>query len=146
MRRAQVTMVALAAVLVLLGGAIHLREWSETYRHVPAASPGAAVVRYGFPVHTALSALAAASLMLTALWRPALPWFRRTVLAAIVLEAASITALIVSRNGSLAGWSEVGWSRGAAQSLVVEAGAFLLLALLLGSTLTGASYLRRARV
>ena len=45
-------LIVVAAVFVAAEG-IHLREWLDTYRHVPASVPGAAVVRVGFPVNAA---------------------------------------------------------------------------------------------
>jgi hypothetical protein len=128
-------LVLIAAILVTVGGFIHLREWLDTYRHVPAAVPGAAVVRVGFPLNAATSLVIALALLAT-LWR-----FRRFMLSvvagAIAFEAASLVSLILSRTGSVFGWSEPVWTTAANQTRAVEIAALVVLA--------GAVALRGAR-
>lgn len=47
----------LSGVFVAAGGFVHLREWLVTYRHVPTSLPGAEVVRIGFVINAAVSAV-----------------------------------------------------------------------------------------
>lgn len=120
-------LVLLAAVFTAAGGVVHLREWLDTYRDVPASVPGAAIVRVGFPVIAGVSVVLAVLLVATVfLW---LHLRRPARLAAAALATASLAALVVSRNGSLLGWMESGWSRGAKQAAAVEVGALLTLLL-----------------
>ena len=119
-------MLALAALFVLAGGFVHLREWLEVYRDVPAQVPGAAVVRLGFPVNAALSVLMASALIVCASRR--IRFAPQVVVAAVLFQLGSLGALIATRNGSLLGWSETGWTLGASQSRAVEIGALIALA------------------
>lgn len=115
-----------AAAFVAAGGYVHLREWLDVYRDVPAAAAGAAVVRIGFPVSAAVSAIVVVALLATA--------FRgrrvRTIVVAgaALFQAGSLAALVVSRTGSLLGWAEPVWTRGADQARAVEIGALAVLA------------------
>ena len=118
-------MLGAAAVFVAAGGFIHLREWFALYRHVPADAPGAAVVRLGFPVNAVVSFALAAALAYLIVRRS--PRSRYVVGAAFVVQAASLAALIVTRTGSLLGWSEPVWTRAADQTRAVEVGALLAL-------------------
>ena len=114
-----------AAAFVAAGGYVHLREWLDGYRDVPAAAAGAAVVRIGFPVSAAVSAIVVAALLAAAMRG------RRTrtvvVAGAVLFQAGSLAALIVSRTGSLIGWAEPVWTRGADQTRAVEIGALVVL-------------------
>lgn len=119
-----------AAAFVAAGGYVHLREWAETYRDVPAGTPGAAVVRIGFPVNGVVSILVAIGLVMLATGvakRRVVP----LVALAVGFQVASLAALITTRVGSLAGWSEPVWTRGANQTRAVEIGALVCLAAVL---------------
>jgi hypothetical protein len=84
------------------------------------------LVRIGFPVTAGLSALVAFALLACALR----PWRReRVVLAAsAAFQAGSLVTLILTRTGSVLGWAEPVWTRGADQTRAVEVGALLCLA------------------
>src|SRR4051812_41373092 len=49
MRRVTTPLILIAALFVLAGGYVHLREWQDTYRSLPSIVPGRDVVRIGFP-------------------------------------------------------------------------------------------------
>jgi hypothetical protein len=115
----------MAAVFVLAGGWIHLREWLDTYRHVPAGVDGAFVVRLGFPVNAVASVVLAAALLVAVMRSDRL--LPAVVAATAAFEAASLVTLVLSRTGSVLGWAEPTWTVGAEQSRAVEIGALLLL-------------------
>ena len=115
-----------AALFTAAGGYIHVREWLETYRHLPASVPGSAVVRIGFPINAAVSFALAAALVATA-YR-AHRFQLLAIGASILFEAGSLASLIISRTGSLFGWMEPVWTHGADQTRAVEIGALLCLA------------------
>jgi len=121
------------AGLVGAGGYVHLREWLGSYRSLPSAVPGSAVVKVGFPVTAAISAVLAVVLIVMALRRQ--DWNRT---AAVVLgvtaifQAVSLAVLILSRTDSVLGWSEPAWTRGADQIRAVEIGALICLAQVAG--------------
>lgn len=135
MRRLGLLLPALGAMFVLAGGGVHLREWLTTYRTVPADVPGAVVVRSGFLVNVAVSAVVAALVLVAAAvrMRRRSRWWLPVVVGAIVFEAANVVALILSRNGGFGGWSEEGWGSGATAALTVELTAVLLLGLSLAA-------------
>lgn len=116
----------LGALYVLAGGWIHLREWSETYRHVPAEIAGSAVVRIGFVANAAMSVVLAVAVVVALLkLRRALP----LVLAATIgFQLASLVMVVASRRGDAYGWMEPEWTSAATQSALVEAGAVVTLA------------------
>jgi hypothetical protein len=119
-------MVAIAAAFVLAGGYVHLREWLDTYRHVPSGVDGSFVVKLGFPVDAVISVVLAIALVASVV-----RWPRRApiaVAAAIGFEAASLATLILTRTGSVLGWAEPIWTDGAEQTRAVEIGALLTLA------------------
>jgi hypothetical protein len=121
-------MVAIAALFVLAGGYIHLREWLDTYRHVPGDVDGSFVVRLGFPLNAAASVVLALVLVAAMVrWHRLLPL---AIAAAAAFEAASLATLILSRTGSVLGWAEPVWTDGAEQTRAVEIGALLVLAAL----------------
>jgi len=124
--------VVLASMFVAAGGSIHLREWLDTYRHVPAGAPGAALVRVGFPLNTAVSILLVVALAL-AFYRQSRLLLAATVIA-FAFEAMSLTTLIATRTGSVLGWSESMWTLGADQSRAVEIAALVALAALAAMT------------
>jgi len=125
LRRPAALLLLLSAVFVAGGGFVHLREWLETYRHVPTSLPGAAVVRVGFVINAAASAVLVVALVAAVFAR------RRVavlfVASTALFEAASLATLIQTRRGSVLGWMETGWSRGATQSRAVEIGALVAL-------------------
>lgn len=126
MRRTTAPLVFAAASFVVAGGLVHLREWLDGYRAVPEDVAGSAVVRVGFPVNAGLSFLVAIALIATVfVVRRAAP---ATVAVALGLQIGSLTTLIVSRTGSVFGWSEPVWNRGANQARAVEIGALVSLA------------------
>ncbi len=126
LRRPTTPLVVAAAAFVGAGGFIHLRDWLDIYRRVPASAPGAAVVRVGFPINAGLSLLLAVALVVTMFA------FRRfaplVVGASVVFEAGSLGVLILSRTGNVAGWMEPVWTDGANQTRAVEIGAMAALA------------------
>lgn len=116
-----------AAVLVLLGGILHLQLWNKTYRNLPSQYPGAWVVKDGFPVNGVLSILLAAALVITASGlldlAPRLIGF-----LALLLEAGSIAALALSRSShGIFSWRESGWNTDAKRVIFVELAAVLVL-------------------
>jgi hypothetical protein len=115
-----------AALFIAAGGFIHLKEWLATYRHVPATVPGSALVRVGFPLNAAASATLAVALVACAFWPRRLTPV--VVAAAVLFEVGSLTTLILSRTGSVLGWMEPIWTRGADQTRAVELGALMSLA------------------
>ena len=119
-------MLAVAAMFVLAGGFVHLREWLEIYRDVPAQVPGSAVVRLGFPANVVASVLIAAALVVCAARR--MRFAPQIVAAAVLFQASSLAALIATRTGSFLGWSETDWTLGANQTRAVEIGALVALA------------------
>lgn len=127
MRRLTTPLILIASLFVVAGGYVHLREWQDTYRSLPALVPGRDVVRIGFPINAALSLALALALVLT-VFR-----FRRVVpvilAGAIAFQIGSLAAVVISRNTSLFGWMESTWTLGARQSVALEIGALLNLGL-----------------
>ena len=126
LQRRTTPLVVAAAAFVAAGGFIHLREWLDTYRDVPASVPGAAVVRVGFPINAGLSLLLAVALIVS------MGTLRRfapvVVAAAAIFEAGALGTLILSRTSTVAGWMEPVWTKGANQTRAVEIGAIGALA------------------
>ena len=118
-------MLLAAAIFSAAGGYIHLREWLEGYRGLPASTPGGWVPRIGFLVNAGASFLLAGVLLLVAfkLRRLVVP----AVIASIGFQAGALAALIVSRTDSVFGWSEPVWTLGANQTRAVELGALAIL-------------------
>ena len=114
-----------AALFVAAGGFVHLREWLDTYRQVPASAAGAAVVRIGFPINAAASLVIALALAFTAVRRTR--FAPHVVATAILFQAASLAGLILTRTGTVLGWTEPIWTLGADQSRAVEIGALISL-------------------
>ena len=121
-------MLLAAAVFTAAGGYIHLREWLNTYRHLPASAPGAWVVRLGFPVNAAASLVLAVALVLAATKLPRLGV--AAFMATVGFQASSLGVLIATRTGSVFGWTEPIWTPGANQSRAVEIGALFTLGVL----------------
>jgi hypothetical protein len=124
-RRSNPLLLVLAA-FVAAGGFIHLREWLDTYRNVPAAAPGSAVVRIGFPVNAGLSLALALAIVASVLFVRSPRFAAAVVVVTGGFEAASLATLILSRTGSVFGWSEPVWTTGADQSRAVEIGALVV--------------------
>lgn len=120
-------LVLAAATYTLLGGYVHLNEWLNGYRNIPASVPGSWVVRIGFPLNTAASVLLAAVLILAALRLPKL--VVPTLAANVGFQLSSLGILIATRVGSVFGWAEPSWTPGANRARAVEIGAVLLSAL-----------------
>ena len=118
-------MVVLSAMFIGAGGFIHLREWLNVYRQVPASASGAAVVRIGFPLNAAASLALIVALVLV--FRRPSRLTQPVILAAIAFQAASLATLIATRVGSVFGWSEPSWTPGAEQTRAVEAAAIVAL-------------------
>lgn len=128
MRRTGPLPLALAAsAFVLAGGWIHLQEWLDVYRNVPASAPGSAMVRIGFPLNAAVSVVLAALLIVGATVRPR-AWVA-AVAANVAFQIGSLAALVLSRVGSLLGWQEPVWTEAAEKTRAVEVGALVCLAL-----------------
>jgi hypothetical protein len=125
MKRTSAPLVIAAAVFVAAGGVIHLREWLDSYRDLPSGVPGAAVVKVGFPVNAAVSAVVAVALVATLFTMRDRAVY--VVFAAIAFQAVSLASLIISRTGSLFGWMEPVWTDGANQIRAVEIAALVAL-------------------
>lgn len=126
--RALVVLLAgVAAMFVAAGGYVHLREWLDVYRDVPSALPGAAVVKVGFPANVATSALAVVAILAVAIRR-----MRRWVLpvgaAVLAFQVGSLVVLVLTRTGSVLGWSEPTWTDAAEVTRAVEVAAIVALA------------------
>jgi hypothetical protein len=119
-----------AAAFVGAGGFIHLREWRDTYRHIPASVPGADVVRIGFPLNAGLSAVLGVALVVAA-FAASRALIGLVAVAAAVFQAGSLATLILSRTGSVLDWSEPIWNPAANQTRAVEIGALVALAVAL---------------
>ena len=126
MRRPAFPMILAAALFVLAGGYVHLREWLAFYRDIPAEVTGSAVVRLGFPLNAAASLVLAAGLVASVFV------FRRLapviVAGSALFQVSSLAVLVQTRTGTVLGWSEASWTLGAKQTLAVEIGALACLA------------------
>lgn len=121
-------LVVMSAMFIAAGGFIHLTEWLDLYRHVPANSPGADVVRLGFPLNAAASLVLATAV-------PLVTWHRSrlthpVIFSAIGFQVGSLAMLIATRVGTVFGWTEPSWTPGAEQSRAVEAAAIVALLVL----------------
>lgn len=122
----QRTVLVIAAVSLLAGGAIHLVDWLNTYRHLPAEFPGSVVVRVGFPLNAAASLLAAGAIAACMIH----PIARNTsvvILAAVGFQVSSLALLIMTRTGTVFGWSEMAWTSGANRTRAAEIAALVAL-------------------
>ncbi|MGQ0617758.1 MAG: hypothetical protein ACT4PW_12340 [Acidimicrobiia bacterium] len=128
MRRSANPLVLASAGFVLASGLIHLREWLDTYRFVPTEAPGSFVVRLGFPLHTATAVVITAALVAT-LFKRFSRFTPLVLLAAIGFQATSLAVLILTRTGTVLGWTEPVWTSAANETRIVEIGALVLLAL-----------------
>lgn len=115
-----------AALYTLAGGYVHLDQWWNGYRAIPASVPGSWVVRVGFPANAAAAALVAIALVVALRRRSlAVP----ALLAAMGLSGATLALLVATRLGTVFGWSEPAWTPGAEQARAVAVGALLVTAL-----------------
>ena len=118
-------MASASAAFVAAGGYLHLEQWLDGYRDVPAAVPGSVLVRIGFPANALVSLALAVGLVLLARHRTRA---RLVVVgAAIAAQVASLAFLIGSRTGSVLGWTEPVWTEAAEEIRAVEAGALVAL-------------------
>ncbi len=124
--RHRVPLVLAAAAFIAAGGYVHLREWLDTYRHVPSDAAGSFVVRIGFPVNAAISLLVAVALVATLF--VARRFSHYVVAGAVSFQVASLGILVATRTGSVLGWTEPIWTPGADQTRAVEIGALVALA------------------
>lgn len=118
-------MLVAAAAFTAAGGYVHLTEWLDTYRDIPSEAPGSWLVRIGFPVNAALSAVAAVALVLAATKLPKL--LLPAVVGTFLFQAGSLGFLIGSRTGTVLGWTEPIWTPGAEQSRALEIAAMAAL-------------------
>lgn len=118
-------MLLAAAAFTAGGGYVHLAEWLDTYRDVPAEAPGSWLVRIGFPVNTAVSLVAAVALVLAATRLPKLA--APAIVGTFLFQAASLAFLIGSRTGTVLGWTEPIWTPGAERSRALELAAMAAL-------------------
>ncbi len=128
----------LAAVAVLAGGLLHLRDWNDEKKDLPSQIPGVWVVQEGFLLNVAASLVLAALLVATAFG--ALRAVRRFVIpAALGLQLVSIAALVLSRGSGIFGWQEkgAGYQDRAGQVLGVEIVAVVLLVVPFALTYAG---------
>lgn len=121
-------LVVASAVFVAAGGYIHLTEWLDVYRDTPSQVPGAEVVTIGFPVNVAVSVLAVLALAAAVTKFP--QWLWVVVAGTFAFQAGSLATLILSRTGSVFGWTEPVWNDAANQTRAVEIGALVCLAAL----------------
>lgn len=124
-RKLTIPLVILSAVFVAAGGYVHLTEWLDVYRDLPSQTPGVEVVQVGFPVNVAVSVLAVVALGLAAWRRPR--WLWLVVAGTVAFQAGSLASLILSRTGSVFGWTEPVWNDAANQTRAVEIGALVCL-------------------
>ncbi len=115
-----------AAAYTAGGGYIHLREWFALYRDLPASLPGSGVVRVGFPLHAVMAGGLAVLLVYCAVRGGSL--VRYVVGGTIVFQIGAVAALVVSRTGSLFGWTEATWTGGPSEALLAAIGAIASLA------------------
>lgn len=103
------------ALLVLLGGAVHLQQWTSVFRDQPIGPT--------FLVNAAASLVVAVALVATD--DRAVVW---PVLAGLALSVGSLLALLASRTVGLVGFEATGYDVAEHQAIVVEALATLVLA------------------
>lgn len=104
----------LAALLVALGGVVHLDLWLGGYRGIPAIGPL-------FLANVIVSGVVAALLVLDG--------SRATVVAGMLVTAGALGGLALSRSVGLFGFMEATWTPAAARAMAAELGAVVSLAL-----------------
>ena len=100
------------AVLILLGGSVHLQQWLRIFRHQS--------IGWTFLANVIVSVIIGAALLASD--------DRRLALAGIVLTAASVVAILISRSVGLLGFKAVGYGRPGLEALALEVLALLVLA------------------
>lgn len=102
-----------AAVLILVGGLVHLDLWNNGYRTIPK-------IGVLFMANFVASAVLAAVVMAS----------RRAIvaLAGIGFAAGSLVAFVLSRTVGIFGFTDVGWNAHATYTVASELGAIVLLA------------------
>lgn len=105
----------LAAVLLLVGGAVHLELWRGGYRAIPYIGP--------LFLANVVASLALAVALVVRAGRPVL-------LAAGGLAVTSLAALVMSRTVGVLGFMESGWTVQAMRTVAAEVGALVTLALI----------------
>jgi hypothetical protein len=102
-----------AAVLILVGGLVHLDLWNNGYRTIPK-------IGVLFMANFMASAVLVAGVMASR---------RATVaLAGIGFAAGSLGAFVLSRTVGIFGFTDVGWNAHATYTVASELGAIVLLA------------------
>lgn len=101
-----------AAVLILVGGLVHLDLWNNGYRTIPK-------IGVLFMANFVGSAVLAAAVMVS----------RRVsvALAGIAFAAGSLMAFVLSRTVGIFGFTDVGWNTHATNTVASEVGAIVLL-------------------
>jgi hypothetical protein len=107
---------SVGAVLLLLGGAVHLQQWFRNYRDLDIGPT--------FVANTLVSVLVA-----TVLFAAAGRVARWAAFGGIAVSLASLGALLASRTIGLPGFTAVGYDRPEIEAIVVE----LLAAVVLGA-------------
>ena len=100
------------AILILLGGSVHLQQWLRIFRHQP--------IGWTFLANVVASVIIGAALLVVD--------DRRVALAGIAVAAASILAILTSRSVGLLGFKAVGYGRPELEALALEALALVVLA------------------
>lgn len=102
------------ALLVLLGGAVHLQQWMTVFRDQPIGPT--------FLANAVASLVVAVALVATD--ERVVVW---PVIAALALSIGSLLALLASRTVGLVGFEAVGYDGAELQAIAVEALATLVL-------------------
>jgi hypothetical protein len=105
-----------AAVLLLVGGAVHLQLWRGGYRGIPRIGPW-------FLANVIISAVLALALVLRN--------DVRVAVAGIVFSLASLGALVMSRTIGIFGFTDKAWTSSVARATAAEVGAVILLTVIL---------------
>lgn len=121
------------AVLTAAGAFVHLREWLDTYRDLPAGVPGSWLVRLGFPVYVVIGVVLTAMLLVASVSLGRLVMYVSA--SAVMFHGVALAMLIASRTGTVFGWTEPQWTTAAEQSRAVEIGALLFLSASIASDL-----------
>ena len=105
-----------AALLLAVGGGVHLDLWRDGYRGIRYIGPL-------FLANAIVSGIVAARLVLGG--------GRPTALAGAAIAAGSLAGLALSRTVGLFGFVESGWTPAAARAVAAEIGAVVTLGLVL---------------
>ncbi len=104
-----------AAVLLLVGGLVHLDLWPGGYRGIPYIGPL-------FFINAVTSALIALALVARS--------DRRVTLPGMAIASGSLIALALSRTVGLLGFMEAAWTPAALRTIAAEIGAIVAIALI----------------